>query len=166
MGIGHDAENGAVNLEPLVRHARPADMPYVARLVAEHAAYEQAPPLEPGLAQRISALLFGTPQPRLRCLVAEEFYGEVVGYATCAPEISTWEGRQYLHMDCLYLQAGHRGSGLGARLMEAVVAEARSLGIWEIQWQTPVWNDDAIGFYDHMGANGKPKLHYTLPLPD
>ncbi|MFD7337278.1 hypothetical protein ACFV98_14885 [Streptomyces violascens] len=35
-------------------------------------------------------------QPRVRCLVAEIPGGEVVGYASCAPELSTWDARAYL----------------------------------------------------------------------
>jgi GNAT superfamily N-acetyltransferase len=105
---------------PAVRRAGPEDIPRVVELAAEHAAYEHAAPPPPDLAPRLSALLFDTPAPRLRCLVAELPGGEVVGYATCSPEISTWQAREYLHMDCLFLRSDSRGSGLGALLMEAV----------------------------------------------
>ncbi|MGP3950193.1 GNAT family N-acetyltransferase [Streptomyces sp. 7N604] len=81
-----------------MRHARPADLSRIAELVAEHASYEKAAPPVPDLAERLAVLLFGTPIPRLRCLVAELPDGEVVGHATCAPELSTWKGREYLHM--------------------------------------------------------------------
>jgi GNAT superfamily N-acetyltransferase len=150
---------------PKVRHARLEDLPRIIELVAEHAAYEQAAPPSPELAQRLETLIFATPTPRLRCLVAELPGGEVVGYATCAPEVSTWEGREYLHMDCLFLRTGHRGSGLGALLMDAVRAEAHHLGLSEIQWQTPVWNEGAARFYDRLGANAKTKLRYSLAVP-
>ncbi|MFH9069066.1 GNAT family N-acetyltransferase [Streptomyces alboflavus] len=149
---------------PVVRHARPADLARVAELAAEHAVYEKAAPPVPDLAERLGVLLFETPAPRLRCLVAEADDGEVVGYATCAPEISTWDGREYLHMDCLFLRSASRGSGLGAALMEAVVAEARALGADEVQWQTPAWNEGAIRFYDRLGARAKEKLRYSLPV--
>jgi ribosomal protein S18 acetylase RimI-like enzyme len=154
-----------VNSAPNVRHARPDDLPRIAELAAEHAAYEQASPPAPDLAQRLRALLFATPTPRLRCLVAELPGGEVVGYATCAPELSTWEGREYLHMDCLFLSSNSRGSGLGALLMDAVTAEAHNLGLTEIQWQTPVWNEGAVRFYDRLGADAKAKLRYSLTVP-
>ncbi|GGT39234.1 hypothetical protein GCM10014713_36120 [Streptomyces purpureus] len=146
---------------PRVRHARPEDLPRVAELAAEHAAYEKAAPPSPGLPDRLDALLFTTPTPRLRCLVAELPDGTLAGYATCAPEISTWEG-EYLHMDCLYLSAAHRGLGLGPLLMTAVESEARTLGLKEIQWQTPSWNEGAIRFYARLGAEPKEKLRYTL----
>lgn len=151
--------------QPRVRHARPADLPRIAELADEHAAYEKALPLAPGLAGRLDALLFRTPQPRLRCLVAELPGGEIVGYATCAPEVSTWDGAEYLHMDCLFLRDGHRGLGLGPLLTDAVVAEARALGLTEVQWQTPAWNEGAIRFYNRLGADAKEKLRYTWQVP-
>lgn len=150
---------------PAVRHARPDDLPRIAELVTEHAAYERAAVPPPDLARRLTLLLFDTPAPRLRCLVAESGSGEIVGYATCAPELSTWDGCEYLHMDCLFLTSGSRGSGLGPLLVDAVTAEARNLGLTEIQWQTPVWNEGAVRFYDRIGARAKEKLRYTLPVP-
>ncbi|WP_225834274.1 GNAT family N-acetyltransferase [Streptomyces sp. NK08204] len=149
---------------PLIRHAEPGDLPRVAELAALHAEYERDAPPPPGLADRLARLLFDTPAPRLRCLVAQTVDGRIVGYATCAPELSTWEGREYLHMDCLFLEAGHRGLGLGALLVDAVVAEARRLGLTEVQWQTPAWNEGAVRFYDRLGARAKDKVRYSLPL--
>ncbi|MFP8963972.1 GNAT family N-acetyltransferase [Streptomyces nanhaiensis] len=147
---------------PLVRHARPADLPRVAAPAAEHAAYENAPPPPADLPRRLEGLLFGPSAPRLRCFVAELDGGEIVGYASCAPELSTWDGAEYLHMDCLFLRDGHRGLGIGPMLVEAVLAEARALGLGQVQWQTPPWNTDAIRFYDRLGARAREKRRYSL----
>ncbi|MFF9015760.1 GNAT family N-acetyltransferase [Streptomyces sp. NPDC014870] len=150
-----------------VRHARREDLDRVAELAAEHAAYEKAAPPAPGLAARLEALLFDAPQrPRLRCLVAELPDGRLVGYATCAPELSTWDGAEYLHMDCLYLSATERGLGLGPLFIAALREEARALGLTEIQWQTPTWNEGAIRFYDRLGATSKQKLRYSLAVEE
>ncbi|MBK3629343.1 N-acetyltransferase family protein [Streptomyces asoensis] len=145
-----------------VRHAERSDLPRVAELAAQHAQYERAAPPVPDLAERLAVLLFDTPAPRLYCLVAEVSDGEVVGYATCSPELSTWECREYLLMDCLYLAPGNRGRGLGAQLVEAVTAQARSLGMAEVQWQTPAWNEGAIRFYARLGALGTDKRRFAL----
>jgi GNAT superfamily N-acetyltransferase len=147
-----------------VRRARVADLPHVAELAAEHAAYEKAAPPPPDLARRLETLLFGTNAPRLRCFVAELNDGEIIGYASCAPEVSTWDGAEYLHMDCLFLRDGHRGLKVGPLLVEAVVAEARALGIGQVQWQTPTWNVDAIRFYDRLRAHGKERMRFYLPV--
>ncbi|GAB2630891.1 GNAT family N-acetyltransferase [Streptomyces capparidis] len=145
-----------------VRPARPGDLPEVAVLAAEHAAYEKAGPPAPDLAERLGRLLFASPRPALRCLVADAGDGRLAGYATCAPEFATWQGHQYLHLDCLYLRPEHRGHGVGARLFEAVVAEARALGLDEVQWNTPPWNEGAIRFYDRLGATRREKVRFTL----
>ncbi|MEU3750776.1 MULTISPECIES: GNAT family N-acetyltransferase [Streptomyces] len=162
----------------VVRRARVDDLGRVVELVAEHAEYEKATPPAPGLETRLAGLLFGGEgptggshgrtgsggaSPRLRCLVAELPDGSLAGYATCAPELSTWDGVAYLHMDCLYLTSTARGHGLGPLLVDAVRAEARALGLTEIQWQTPAWNEGAIRFYDRLGATSKEKRRYTLP---
>ncbi|MFD5328052.1 GNAT family N-acetyltransferase [Streptomyces sp. NPDC127092] len=149
--------------DALVRHARPEDLDRVAALAAEHAAYEKAAPPPPDLAARLHRLLFETTAPRLRCLVAELPDTTLAGYATCAPELSTWSATEYLHMDCLYLTEHSRGHGLGPLLVTAIRTEARALGLTEIQWQTPTWNEGAIRFYDRLGATPKPKLRYSLP---
>ncbi|MFE7596683.1 GNAT family N-acetyltransferase [Streptomyces sp. NPDC057494] len=147
----------------VVRHALPEDLPRIVGLIAEHAAYEKAAPPAPGLADRLAGLLFGSARSRLRCFVAVLPDGTLAGYATCAPELSTWDGTEYLHMDCLYLTESSRGHGLGPLLMEALRTEARTLGLPEIQWQTPAWNEGAIRFYDRLGATAKEKRRYTLP---
>ncbi|MFF5974353.1 GNAT family N-acetyltransferase [Streptomyces sp. NPDC012769] len=148
----------------VVRHARPEDLDRVAELAAEHAAYEKAAPPPADLAARLHRLLFEPTTPRLRCLVAELPDTTLAGYATCAPELSTWDAAEYLHMDCLYLTESARGHGLGPLLMSAVRTEARALGLTHIQWQTPTWNEGAIRFYDRLGATSKQKRRYTLPV--
>lgn len=149
---------------PRVRHARPTDLPHIALLAAEHAAYENAAAPPADLPQRLETLLFGSAAGRLRCFVAELDDGEILGYASCAPELSTWDGAEYLHMDCLFLRKGHRGLGVGPMLVDAVLAEARALGLDQVQWQTPPWNKDAIRFYDRLGAQAKEKRRYFLSV--
>lgn len=147
---------------PVIRPASPADLPAIVLLTAEHAAYEKADRPAADLADRLNSALFGAPTPRLHCLVVELPDGELVGYATCAPEFATWQGREYLHLDCLYLRDLYRGLGMGTDLFAAVLAHATSLGVTEVQWNTPAWNTGAIRFYDRFGAVGKDKVRYTL----
>src|SRR5205085_10177565 len=79
-----------------VRRARVADLAHLADLASEHAAYEGATPPPTDLARRLATLLFSTENPRLRCFVVELDDGDIIGYATCAPEVSTWDGAEYL----------------------------------------------------------------------
>jgi RimJ/RimL family protein N-acetyltransferase len=45
-----------------------------------------------------------------------------------------------------------------------VTAEARALGLTEVQWQTPSWNEGAIRFYDRLGARARAKTRFTLTV--
>ncbi|WP_256725367.1 GNAT family N-acetyltransferase [Streptomyces sp. IMTB 2501] len=106
-----------------MRRARAADLPEVVRPAAEHAAFEKAAAPPPDLARRLERLLFGTQTPRLRCFAAESNDRD-----------------------------GHRGLRVGPLLVEAVLAEARALGLGHVRWQTRPWNTDAIRFYDRLRA--------------
>jgi len=145
-----------------VRNARPSDIPNLIDLMREHAAYERAAPPADDVASRLSDLLFA-PAPRLHARVAE-VDGALVGYTTASLELSTWRAREYLHMDCLFLREGTRGAGVGGMLLGAVRQLAIDLGVDEVQWQTPDWNEGAVRFYDRTGAVRRAKQRYTLAV--
>ncbi|MFG2340228.1 GNAT family N-acetyltransferase [Streptomyces yangpuensis] len=148
---------------PVIRRARAGDLPRLAELIHEHVAYERSAPRPADLAGRLGPRLFAE-DARLWVLLAETADGVVAGYAACSAEFAFWDARDYLHMDCLYLAAAARGQGLGAALMDGVTRLARELGLEQVQWQTPDWNEGAIRFYDRLGAASNPKFRYTLPV--
>ncbi|GAA1905406.1 hypothetical protein GCM10009753_39940 [Streptantibioticus ferralitis] len=49
--------------------------------------------------------------------------------------------------------------------MDAVAAGARLLGLAEVQWRSPVWNEGAVRCYDRLGAHAEEKLRCTLSVP-
>ncbi|MFJ9766944.1 GNAT family N-acetyltransferase [Streptomyces erythrochromogenes] len=148
---------------PVVRRARVGDLPRLVELIHEHVAYEKSAPRPADLAARLGLRLFAE-DSRLWVLLAENADGVVAGYAACSAEFAFWDARDHLHMDCLYLAAAARGQGLGAALMDGVAQLARELGLEQVQWQTPDWNEGAIRFYDRLGAASNPKFRYALPV--
>jgi GNAT superfamily N-acetyltransferase len=145
-----------------VRPAEPRDLPALVRLCADHARYERSTYDPDGHAERLATALFGTPQ-RAVAWVAE-VDGEVVGYASGAVEFSTWTAREFLHLDCLYLDERSRGTRLGSDLLSAVRDAAQVRGLGSVQWWTPAWNTDAVGFYERRGARSEERLRFTLSL--
>lgn len=145
-----------------IRIAEPADLDQLCRLIAEHAAYERAD-APAVLTERLEVLLFGS-APRLYALLACDGTA-TVGYATWSFEVSTWQGTEYAHMDCLYVRDDWRGAGIGRRLFQEVAAAAASRGAGELQWQTPDWNERAVRFYRREGGLDKAKHRFTLSLP-
>lgn len=142
----------------VVRPASADDAPALALLCAAHAAYEQIPFDAAGHAQRLAAALAAG---RLQAWLALKA-GQAVGYASATQDYATLAARPFVHLDCLYLTPEARGQGLGQALMDAVVQAARSLGCTQLQWQTPVWNEAALRFYDRLGATRLSKQRYTL----
>ncbi|MGW5847724.1 N-acetyltransferase family protein [Streptomyces sp. NPDC055254] len=148
---------------PVVRRVRPEDLPRLVELIHEHIAYEKSAPRPPGLADRLGPLLFAE-DAKLWMLLVETPESGIVGYAACSAEFAFWDARYYIHMDCLYLAEDARGQGLGAALMDGVAGLARELGLDQVQWQTPDWNEGAIRFYDRLGATGLSKRRYSLAV--
>ncbi|MEL7059805.1 MAG: GNAT family N-acetyltransferase [Acidobacteriota bacterium] len=154
------------NHEPRLRALRPADLPQLMDLCAEHAAFEHRPFVREAQAERWRALIFDQP-PRLFCWVLEATASDatkadLVGFASCSTEVATWPAAHYLHLDCLYLRPGARGLGLGRRLLQRVARHGLELGCRELQWQTPAWNDRAAVFYRRIGAEALHKLRFVL----
>jgi len=143
-----------------VRRAHAADADSLLPLIREHAAFERGGATVTAAA--LQAALAGD-CPAVRAWLAEDT-GTPVGYAAATMDFSTWSGRAYLHLDCLFVAAAHRGTGLGARLLAATQAYANSAGIAELQWQTPSWNEDAARFYIREGATAATKLRFSLPV--
>jgi GNAT superfamily N-acetyltransferase len=85
----------------------------------------------------------------------------LVGYATWSLECSTWRAAEHAHLDCLYLEEGSRGRGLGRALLERIAVRAAQRGATHVEWQTPDWNAGAIRFYERLGAVGRNKKRFT-----
>ena len=145
-----------------VRRALPSDANALLSLVREHAAFERD--TASCTVEALRTTLSGEP-PRLLAWIAEQA-GEPIGYAAATVDFSTWSGRPYLHLDCLFVGQDYRGAGIGAELLWAARAFASSQGITELQWQTPEWNEDARRFYVREGASAARKIRFRLPVAD
>jgi len=143
-----------------VRRADAGDIDLLLPLCAEHAAYEQlAYSTDAGIDDLARALATG----RLHAWMAMD--GETaVGYASATLDFSTLDRTIYLHMDCLFVRDGWRGSGIGQLLWDALRAFACTQGCRNMQWQTPDWNADAARFYQRLGATENRKRRYVLSL--
>lgn len=85
---------------------------------------------------------------------------QLKGYLSVIKQFSTWDMDHYLYMDCLYLKPDVRGKSLGKQLMNTAKIYAQSLGIRQLQWQTPVENINAVSFYGNLGATHKNKQRF------
>ncbi|MFJ8477696.1 GNAT family N-acetyltransferase [Kitasatospora sp. NPDC094011] len=162
--LSDDVPNDTARPGGVIRPATAADLPAIARLCADHAAFERAAPVPADLAARLAPALFSA-RPRAWCLVVDRDGepGELIGYATYSREFSTWQATDHVHLDCLFVTEAHRGEGWGRALLDAVRDAATALGATQLQWQTPDWNTDAIRFYHRAGARARSKVRFSLP---
>lgn len=131
-------------------------------LCAAHAAFEESEYNRQHKANGLSIDLFNE-NPKLFCLVAE-VGGRYVGYITWMKQYSTWDAKEYLYMDCLYLEDDFRGHGIGEALVNQMKDYGRKENIDVVQWQTPDFNVRAIKFYKRIGATSLSKERFFLPI--
>lgn len=140
--------------KPSDAHIRPgteADLPQIMELIRELAAYELEPDAVDTSIEELRQDGFGKGHRWYELVVAEGDAGRLLGMALCTYMYSTWKGRT-LYLEDLIVRESARRQGLGRRLMDAVMARARRLGVRRVQWQVLDWNEPAIRFYEALGA--------------
>jgi GNAT superfamily N-acetyltransferase len=137
-----------------LRPAAPADLPAIVGLIRELAEFEQLSHLVVVTPESLQPHLFGD-KPAAEAVVAE-VQGEVVAFALFFTNFSTFLGRPGLYLEDLYVQPAHRGAGLGKALLQHLGALAVERGCGRCEWSVLDWNENAIRFYEKMGATVMP----------
>ncbi len=133
-----------------LRPATPGDVPAIAQLIRELAAYEREP--QAAVASEADLLRdgFGA-APRYSCVMAL-WDGEVAGFAFYFHNYSTWQGRWGLYLEDLFVRPALRGKGIGKALLVELARTAVREGCGRFQWQVLDWNEPALQFYEKLGA--------------
>jgi len=137
-----------------LRPATPEDLPAIVGLIRELAAFEKLEHLVVVTPELLRPQLFG-PRPAAEAVVGE-VQGRVVGFALFFTNFSTFLGRPGLYLEDLYVQPAHRGTGLGKALLRHLGALAVERGCGRFEWSVLDWNENAIRFYQQMGATVMP----------
>ncbi len=140
----------AMSTTPTLRPASPADVPAIVGLIRELAVFEKLEHLVVVTPESLLPHLFGS-RPVAEAVVAE-VDSVVVAFALFFTNFSTFLGRPGLYLEDLYVQPAHRGCGLGKALLQHLGALAVERGCGRFEWSVLDWNDNAIRFYESMGA--------------
>jgi GNAT superfamily N-acetyltransferase len=138
-----------------LRPAEPRDAEAVVGLIRELAEFEKLTHLCQVTPQVLAPQLFGD-KPAAECVVAE-VDGKVVAFALFFSSFSTFLARPGLYLEDLYVQPAHRGSGLGKALLQHLGRLAAERGCGRFEWSVLDWNEQAIRFYEGMGATVLPE---------
>ena len=124
-------------------------MPRVLELIRELAVFEKQPDAVQVTVADLECDGFG-PNTLFQTLVAE-IDGEIPGIALFYNRYSTWKGKT-IHLEDLIVSEKHRGSGIGMKLYQAVMEEAKNQNVRRVEWNVLDWNTPAISFYEKTGA--------------
>jgi GNAT superfamily N-acetyltransferase len=132
-----------------IRKGRKEDLPNVLALVHELAEFEKAPDAVTNTVELMEQDGFGD-NPIFNFHMAE-VDGKIVGIALYFVKYSTWVGKG-LYLDDLMVTEKFRSQGVGKKLFDAFMGEAKKIGAKQVHWQVLDWNTPAIEFYKKLNA--------------
>ncbi len=138
-----------------LRPAQPRDVAPLVGLISELAEFEQLAHLLRLTPDTLAPHLFGE-RPVAEAVVAE-VGGQVVAFALFFTNFSTFLAQPGLYLEDLYVQPAVRGAGIGKALLRHLGALAVMRGYGRFEWSVLDWNENAIVFYQKMGATLLPE---------
>lgn len=149
-------------MEYVIRECIEKDLPELVELCGKHAAFEQANYDSTGKESLLKKALFSD-RPKLFCSVIESS-SKLQGYFSYTFDYSTWDAQTFLYLDCLYLEPEFRGHRIGEIVFDKLREIAKDNDCVNIQWQTPIFNERAIKFYNRIGGTGKEKVRFFIDI--
>ena len=133
----------------LIRKGTKQDLSSVLDLIHELALFEKAPEQVTNSVNDMEEDGFGK-NPVFNFYVAE-LNNKIIGIAVYFIKYSTWKGKG-LYLDDLFVTEKFRGKGIGKKLFDIIIEEAKKINAKQLHWQVLDWNTSAIDFYKKYGA--------------
>lgn len=141
-----------------LRPAELRDVAPIVQLIRELAEFERLTHLLQVTPEKLRPHLFGE-KPVVEAYVAEvpadrvaEGDSSVVAFALFFTNFSTFLAQPGLYLEDLYVKPAHRGSGIGRALLTRLARLAVERQYGRFEWSVLDWNDNAIRFYEKLGA--------------
>lgn len=145
-----------------IRPASAADAPVILRFIRELAEYEKALHEVAATEETVAASIFGEGSVT-RAVICESAAGEPAGFAVWFKTYSTWQAKNGLYLEDLYVTPAHRGAGLGKMLLRHLARIALDEDCGRFEWSVLDWNEPAIRVYDAIGAEPQSEwIRYRL----
>ncbi len=133
-----------------IRPAEPSDAETILRFIQELADYEKAGHEVVATVETLTESVFG-PASVSQAAVCE-VDGEPAGFAIWFFSYSTWQARNGLYLEDLYVTPRFRGAGAGKALLRHMARIAVEKGCGRFEWSVLDWNEPAIRVYESIGA--------------
>lgn len=128
-----------------IREMRPTDWPAVSAIYAEGIATNDAT-LDP----TVPSWPVWDAGHRAECRLVAELDGEVVGWTA----LSSYSGREVyagVAWESVYVAERVRGSGVGRRLLDALIPASEAAGIWTLLAGIELENAPSLALHAHVG---------------
>ena len=142
-----------------LRPAELRDVAPIVQLIRELAEFEQLTHLLQVTPEKLRPHLFGE-KPVVEAYVAEVSADQVpdgdsriVAFALFFTNFSTFLAQPGLYLEDLYVKPAHRGSGVGRALLTRLARLAVERNYGRFEWSVLDWNENAIRFYEKLGAD-------------
>jgi GNAT superfamily N-acetyltransferase len=133
-----------------IRFAQQSDCQVLFDLIQELADYEKLSHAVTGNPEALKQHLFGNPK-YIEALLAEQA-GQAIGFALFFSNYSTFLTKPGIYLEGLFVLPDYRGQGIGKALITKVAQIAVERDCARLEWSVLDWNEPAIKFYRHMGA--------------
>ncbi|ODS58909.1 MAG: GNAT family N-acetyltransferase [Agrobacterium sp. SCN 61-19] len=133
-----------------IRSATPDDAATILGFITELAVYEKAGHEVEATEETIRTSIFGEGSVTEAAILEHD--GRPAGFAVWFYSYSTWQAKNGLYLEDLYVSPDHRGSGAGKLLLRHLAKVAVAKGCGRFEWSVLDWNEPAIRVYDAVGA--------------
>jgi GNAT superfamily N-acetyltransferase len=134
-----------------IREGKDTDLVAVHSLVMELALFEKAPEEVITTPEVLKQDAFGA-RDNFKLLVAENDEKEIIGICLYYIAYSRWKGR-ILFLDDIVIREAYRSQGIGRKMMQELFEICKKIGVKQMRWQVLDWNENAITFYESLGAH-------------
>lgn len=144
-----------------IRDATADDVGTILRFITDLAIFEKAEHEVEATKESLTASLFGPGSVTGSAILEAD--GLPVGFAVWFFNYSTWQARNGLYLEDLYIAPDYRGSGAGKLLLRHLARIAVEKGCGRFEWSVLDWNEPAIRVYDAIGAEPQTEwIRYRL----
>ena len=148
----------------MIKHseATSADLPELVKLLG--ILFDQEAEFTPNAAKQEAALKMILGDPKLGRVYIARDGKKVVAMSSLLFTVSTAEGGKAALFEDLVVHPEHRKQGIGAKLLEYVIAQAREQGVLRLTLLTDMQNEQAQVLYRKLGFVGSPMKPMRLKI--
>ena len=127
-------------------------------LINELAKFEKLPPPDENAKKRLLKNAFGK-KPLFNILGVKD-EASIVAYAFYFFTYSSFLAKKTLYLEDIFISEKFRNKGIGKLLMNELIKIAKKNKCGRMEWCVLDWNENAINFYEKLGARQLKEWHY------